>query len=94
MSHDRRPDPAGDGGGVVQRRVTVYPDGTLKRLDAALYLGLSGSCLAHHARRGTGPKYFVFRGKSFYRRTDLDAWKASLSREVDPRQPLLPADAA
>jgi hypothetical protein len=43
---------------------------------------------------GTGPRYVVFRGKSYYKRADLDAWRAGLTTVVEPRQPLLPPDAA
>lgn len=85
---------SGEGAGLVQRRAVVFPDGTLRRKDAACYLGLSPSCLARHASMGTGPRYTVFRGKSYYRKADLDAWKAGLTTVVEPRQPLLPPDAA
>lgn len=84
-------DTAGDSGGIVQRRVTFFPDGTCRRRDAAHYLGLTQSTLAHHARRGTGPRYFLFQGRSYYRRTDLDDWKARNTRVVEPKAAAVPA---
>jgi hypothetical protein len=94
MSGDSKPGTADDSGGIVQRRVAFFPDGTCRRRDAALYCGLTQSTLAHHARRGTGPKYFIFQGRAFYRRTDLDVWKAANTRVVEPKPAAVPADEA
>lgn len=94
MEDDRQADGGGPAGGLVQRVAVIFPDGTLRRRDAALYLGLSPSCLARHASEGTGPRYTVFRGKSFYKKSDLDRWRMGLTKVVEPRQPLLPPDDA
>lgn len=56
--------------------VTIRPNGTLNRVNAALYLGLSAKTLAEYASRGIGPAY-IKRGRVAYRKQDLDAWTDS-----------------
>ena len=53
--------------------VTILLDGRMTRRDAAKYLGLSEKTLAMYASRKTGPK-FVKPGRTFYFKSDLDAW--------------------
>ena len=55
--------------------VTVLPDGTMRRADAARYLGISPHTLAGWAHFRYGPKFIRVGRKTFYRRRDLDAWK-------------------
>ncbi len=63
---------------VVLRQVEVeiFPDGTMTRDNAARYLGISRHTLAAWAHLKTGPRYMKLRRKTYYRKTDLDDWKA------------------
>jgi hypothetical protein len=56
-----------------EQSVTILLDGRMTRRDAARYLGLSEKTLAMYASRKTGPK-FVKPGRTFYFKSDLDAW--------------------
>lgn len=53
--------------------LVVLPDGRMTRRNAALYLGVSEKTLAMYASRKTGPR-FVKPGRTFYFKSDLDAW--------------------
>ncbi len=59
-----------------QIEVEVFPDGTMTRENAARYLGISRHTLATWAHLKTGPRYMKLRRKSYYRKSDLDDWKA------------------
>lgn len=59
----------------------------LLRPDAAKYLGLTLSGLAHMACRGAGPRYYRAGKRVRYLRSDLDAWVRSVCHE--PLPPLL-----
>ena len=62
-------------------------DRWLLRKDAAKYLGLSLSTLAHMACEGRGPRYSRPGKHTRYRKSDLDAW--AQSQVVEPLPPLL-----
>ena len=47
------------------------------RAEAAIYIGVSISALAHWACHGRGPVHHIIGKSSFYHRADLDAWIAS-----------------
>ena len=49
----------------------------LTRAEAALYIGVSVSALAHWVCQKRGPTHQVFGRSSYYRRADLDQWIAS-----------------
>jgi hypothetical protein len=59
---------------VDEIRVRVLPDGSMRRADAARYLGYSEKTLANMATRGEGPPPLKVRGRVFYRLNDLDAF--------------------
>lgn len=46
----------------------------LTRTEAASYIGVSVSALAHWACQGRGPTHQVLGKSSYYRRADLDEW--------------------
>ena len=56
--------------------VEVFPDGTMTRENAARYLGVSPHTLAGWAHLKIGPRYMKLRRKTYYRKVDLDTWKA------------------
>jgi hypothetical protein len=81
---------AADGGGAVglrQVEAEVLPDGTLKRSEAAKFLGHNPQTLARWAVRGEGPPYFRLGKFVFYRLADLKAYKAKHAVERLPKQP-------
>jgi hypothetical protein len=59
----------------------IFPDGRMKVIAAARYLGLSPSTLAIMRCKGTGPR-FLKRGRIFYYREDLDAWLNAAGRHT------------
>ncbi len=61
----------------------------LLRAEAAAYLRLSVSSLAHMASSGTGPPYFKAGNRARYLRSDLDAWASAV--RIEPRQAALQA---
>lgn len=67
--------------------VTVLPDQTLKRKDAALLLGVRPATLARWAARGEGPPYFRLGKFAYYRLADLRAYIARHAVEWAPKQP-------
>lgn len=73
-----RPTTVPAAGNVVLREIEVeiFPDGTMTRENAARYLGISVHTLAGWAHLKTGPRYMKLRRKTYYRKADLDAWKA------------------
>lgn len=50
-------------------------DGWLDRKAAAEYIGLTDWWLDKHAHTGKGPRSIIHGRKSWYRKTDLDAWR-------------------
>ncbi len=65
--------------------VVILEDGTMDRVNAARYLGISPRTLATWATCRFGPPYIRVGRKCYYRRTALDAWKAEreTARETD-----------
>ncbi|SUS03288.1 hypothetical protein DF3PB_10041 [uncultured Defluviicoccus sp.] len=53
----------------------------LLRSEAAAYLRLSVSSLAHMACNGMGPRYFKTGNRARYLKADLDAWARSVAYE-------------
>lgn len=53
----------------------------LLRTEAAAYLRLSVSSLAHMATNGMGPRYFKAGNRARYLKADLDAWARSVAYE-------------
>ena len=76
-------------GGVVQLTAEVFPDGTLRRRDAAAYLGLRPATLVKMAQRGEGPPFHIFRNRAYYRKVDLDEFREAQTRLVEPAHPSL-----
>ena len=60
----------------------------LLRREAATYLGLSLSGLAHMASRGAGPRYSMKGKRAVYTKSDLDAWIAAQAHEAAVQQEL------
>ena len=58
------------------------PPQSFHRPEAAKYLGLSLSGLAHMAVRGVGPRYRLEGRRAVYLRSDLDAWTAAQAYEA------------
>lgn len=58
----------------------------LLRREAAKYLGLSLSGLAHMASRGAGPRYSMEGKRAVYSKSDLDAWIAAQAHDAAARQ--------
>lgn len=56
----------------------------LLRAEAAAYLRLSVSSLAHMATNGMGPRYFKAGNRARYLKADLDAWARSVECEPMP----------
>lgn len=56
------------------------------RKEAAKYLGLSVSALAHMACEGRGPRYYRAGKLTRYRKTDLDSWASTRRHEPVPAQ--------
>lgn len=56
----------------------------LLRAEAAAYLRLSVSSLAHMATNGMGPRYFKAGNRARYLKADLDAWARSVAYEPMP----------
>lgn len=54
----------------------------LTREEAASYLGVSVSSLAHWSMSGSGPVFVKLGKRSWYRRSTLDAW---IERQVPDR---------
>jgi predicted DNA-binding transcriptional regulator AlpA len=83
------PAPADAAGALGLRQVEaeVLPDGTLKRPEAAKFLGHKPQTLARWAVRGEGPPYFRLGKFVFYRLADLVAYKAKRAVERLPKQP-------
>jgi len=67
--------------------VTQLDDFWLLRAEAAAYLRLSVSTLAHLASDGMGPRFYKARNRVRYLKSDLDAWAKSAAYEPFP--PLL-----
>ena len=67
----------------------MLPDQTLKRKDAAAFLGVRPATLSRWAVRGEGPPYFRLGKFVFYRLADLKAYKAKHAVERPPKQPEL-----
>lgn len=80
---------AGDAVGLRQVEAEVLPDQTLKRKDAAAFLGVRPQTLSRWAVRGEGPAYFRLGKFVFYRLADLVAYKARHAVERPPKQPEL-----
>jgi len=80
--------PAGAAGALGLRQVEaeVLPDQTLKRKDAAAFLGVRPATLSRWAVRGEGPAYFRLGKFVFYRLADLVAYKAKHAVERPPIQ--------
>ena len=62
--------------GSTSKRRPVNPH-LLTRAEAADYIGVSVSALAHWAMEGRGPVYRVLGRSSYYHAVDLEAWSAS-----------------
>lgn len=62
--------------------MSTNTDQWLLRRDAAKYLGLSFSTLAHMVSRGEGPRYYVYGNRARYLKSDLDNWVRS--KVVEP----------
>ncbi len=75
--------------GLRQVEAEVLPDGTLRRPDAAAFLGVRPQTLSRWAVRGEGPPYFRLGKFVFYRLADLVAYKAKRAVERLPKQPEL-----
>lgn len=73
--------------GFRQLEIEVLPDGTVKRPDAAKFLGRRPQTLARWAARGVGPPYFLLGKFAFYPLAGLKAYKAKHSVERLPKQP-------
>lgn len=58
------------------------PPQSFHRAEAAKYLGLSLSGLAHMAVRGVGPRFSVEDRRAVYLKSDLDAWAAAQAYEA------------
>jgi hypothetical protein len=56
----------------------------LLRAEAAEYLRLSVSSLAHMACDGMGPRFFKAGNRARYSKADLDAWARSMVHETFP----------
>lgn len=59
----------------IQRRPAI--DGWLTRSEAATYLGVSHSSLAHWSCEGRGPRKMLIGRRNYYTIADLDAWLVS-----------------
>jgi hypothetical protein len=64
------------------RRDVVPRTRSFHRAEAAKYLGLSLSGLAHMAVRGVGPRFSIEDRRAVYLRSDLDAWAAAQAYEA------------
>lgn len=53
--------------------------GLLTRCEAAQYLGISESSLAHWSCHGKGPAKMLIGRRTYYQGVDLDAWITSRS---------------
>jgi excisionase family DNA binding protein len=60
-------------------------DEWLLRPEAAKYLGISFSTLAHMVGRGEGPRFYSYGNKARYRKSDLDKWIRSKAVEPLPQ---------
>jgi hypothetical protein len=58
-------------------RISITPDGRLRRRDAAAYLALSERTLANWHSRRIGPRSHRIGGRAFYYVADLEAFVAS-----------------
>lgn len=75
--------------GLRQVEAEVLPDGTLRRSEAAKFLGRKTQTLARWAVRGEGPPYFRLGKFVFYPLAGLKAYKAKHAVERLPKQPEL-----
>jgi hypothetical protein len=66
---------------------TVLPIGTLRRAEAAKMLGVRIGTMARWATLRRGPSFFLFHGRAYYRRADLEAWARNqvIARAEDAR---------
>lgn len=67
--------------GISRIRVTVLPDGTLNRREAAKYLGRSSATLESWANQRIGPPYQTCMGRVFYRLVDLERFRNGQSSD-------------
>lgn len=67
--------------------MTVEVDEWLLRREAAKYLGVSFSTLAHMASRSEGPRFFLYGNKARYLKSDLNDWIRS--KAIEPLSPAL-----
>lgn len=61
-------------------------DEWLLRREAAKYLGISFSTLAHMASRRVGPQFYLYANRARYRKSDLDDWIRSTAVHLLPPQ--------
>ena len=67
------------GDGRKQKLYRPNDPSLLNRVEAAKYIGVSISSLAHWRALGRGPAYRVIGQSSYYSLADLDDWMASRS---------------
>jgi predicted DNA-binding transcriptional regulator AlpA len=65
-------------------QMSTHVDEWLMRRDAAKYIGVSFSTLAHMASRSMGPRYHLYGNRARYLKSDLDEWMRSQVVEVLP----------
>lgn len=63
--------------GIDQIVVEVLPDGRMSRVATARYIGCAAQTLAIWAVRGVGPRPIRVGGRTFYRKSDVDAFIAA-----------------
>lgn len=62
--------------------MSTNADEWLSRREAAKYLGISFSTLAHMVSRGEGPRFYRYGNRARYLKSDLDSWVRS--KVVEP----------
>lgn len=63
------------GAGLAEMSKTEFPDDPLyTRREAAKYVNITRDTMARWASKGIGPAYITRGSKSYYRKSDLDAF--------------------
>ena len=51
--------------------------------EAAVFCGMTYHQLAQRRQRATGPAYFVWKGRIYYRKTALSCWKREAAKVIE-----------
>ena len=66
--------------------VKFYPDSRLDTANAALYLGMTKSALAHFRCKGKGPRFVKIGKRIFYFQVAIDEWIISLGQLTETKK--------